>query len=71
MNFNFIFQVQPYLKYYVGRKHMFDNNYKEAEEYLSNAFEHCQQQILTLYLIPVKMLLAEEERTMNNPSLQN
>ena len=36
MNFNFIFQVQPYLKYYVGRKHMFDNNYKEAEEYLSN-----------------------------------
>ena len=50
-------------KYYVGRKHMFDYNYKEAEEYLSYAFEHChrssmanKRQILT-YLIPVKMLL--------------
>ena len=28
-------------KYYVGRKHMFDNNFKEAEEYLKFAFEHC------------------------------
>jgi len=50
-------------KYYVGRKHMFDYNYREAEEYLSYAFEHChksssanKRQILT-YLIPVKMLL--------------
>jgi len=50
-------------KYYVGRKHMFDYDFKEAEQYLTFAFEHChksskanKRQILT-YLIPVKMLL--------------
>ena len=50
-------------KYYVGRKHMFDSEFKEAENYLSYAFEHChkssqgnKKHILT-YLIPVKMLL--------------
>ena len=50
-------------KYYVGRKNMFDSDFKAAEEYLSFAFEHChksskvnKRQILT-YLIPVKMLL--------------
>ena len=50
-------------KYYVGRKHMFDYNFKDAEQYLTFAFEHChksskanKKQILT-YLIPVKMLL--------------
>jgi hypothetical protein len=50
-------------KYYVGRKHMFDYNFRAAEEYLGYAFEHCHKSskvnkghILT-YLIPVKMLL--------------
>lgn len=50
-------------KYYVGRKHMFDYNFKAAEEYLTFAFEKChksskanKRSILT-YLIPVKMLL--------------
>ena len=50
-------------KYYVGRKYMFDYNFKAAEEYLTFAFERChksskanKQSILT-YLIPVKMLL--------------
>ena len=50
-------------KYYVGRKHMFDYDFKAAEQYLSFAFEHChksstanKRHILT-YLIPVKMLL--------------
>ena len=52
-------------KYYVGRKHMFDYNFKAAEEYLTFAFEHChisskanKRHILT-YLIPVKMLLGQ------------
>ena len=42
---------------------MFDYDFKEAEQYLTFAFEHChksskanKRQILT-YLIPVKMLL--------------
>ena len=42
---------------------MFDSEFKEAENYLSYAFEHChkssqgnKKHILT-YLIPVKMLL--------------
>ena len=30
-------------KYYVGRKHMFDSEFKEAENYLSYAFEHCHK----------------------------
>jgi len=50
-------------KYYVGRKHMFDNNFKAAEEYLSYAFEKCHvlskvnKRSILIYLIPVKMLL--------------
>lgn len=50
-------------KFFVGRKAMFDSDYKLAEEYLSFAFENCHKdsfknlrQIL-IYLIPVKMLL--------------
>ena len=52
-------------KYYVGRKHMFDNNFKEAEEYLKFAFEHCHvksranKRSILIYLIPVKMLLGQ------------
>lgn len=44
---------------------MFDNNLRDAEEYLKYAFEHChrdsqknKRQIL-IYLIPVKMLLGQ------------
>lgn len=50
-------------KYYVGRKHMFDNDFRAAEEYLSYAFEHCHKdsvankRSILIYLIPVKMLL--------------
>lgn len=50
-------------RYYVGRKHMFDNNFKEAEEYLTYAFQKCDvsvtnnKRLILIYLIPVKMLL--------------
>ena len=50
-------------KYYVGRKYMFDNSFKAAEEYLSYAFEHCHREStankrsILIYLTPVKMLL--------------
>lgn len=50
-------------RYFVGRKAMFDSDYRSADEYLSFAFEKChkdsiknKQRILT-YLVPVKMLL--------------
>jgi hypothetical protein len=52
-------------KYYVGRKYMFDYNFKEAEEYLRYAFEHCDmrrkrnKRLILMYLIPVKMLLGQ------------
>ena len=57
-------------KYYVGRKHMFDNNFKEAEEYLKFAFEHCHvksranKRSILIYLIPVKMLLGQMPEEM-------
>ena len=44
---------------------MFDNNFKEAEEYLKFAFEHCHKasrankRSILIYLIPVKMLLGQ------------
>uniref|UniRef100_A0A8B9K619 PCI domain-containing protein 2 n=1 Tax=Astyanax mexicanus TaxID=7994 RepID=A0A8B9K619_ASTMX len=50
-------------KYYVGRKAMFDSNFKLAEEYLSFSFQHshraCQRnkRLILIYLLPVKMLL--------------
>ena len=50
-------------KYYVGRKYMFDNDFKAAETYLSYAFERCHKEStankrsILIYLIPVKMLL--------------
>ncbi|KAL0832953.1 hypothetical protein ABMA28_001088 [Loxostege sticticalis] len=50
-------------KYFVGRKAMFDSDYRAADEHLSFAFQNChrksiknKKQILT-YLVPVKMLL--------------
>jgi len=52
-------------RYYVGRKHMFDNNFKDAEAYLRYAFETCDRSVVAnkrlclIYLIPVKMLLGE------------
>ncbi|XP_023570973.1 PCI domain-containing protein 2 isoform X4 [Octodon degus] len=50
-------------KYYVGRKAMFDSDFKQAEEYLSFAFTHCHRasqknkRMILIYLLPVKMLL--------------
>ncbi|MBN3303574.1 PCID2 protein, partial [Amia calva] len=50
-------------KYYVGRKAMFDSDFKQAEEYLSFAFQHCHRscqknkRMILIYLLPVKMLL--------------
>ncbi|XP_059163667.1 PCI domain-containing protein 2-like isoform X2 [Physella acuta] len=50
-------------RFYVGRKAMFDSDYKSAEEYLMFAFEKCHKhshknkRLTLIYLIPVKMLL--------------
>ncbi|KAM9319320.1 PCI domain-containing protein 2 isoform 3-T3 [Gastrophryne carolinensis] len=50
-------------KYYVGRKAMFDSDFKKAEEYLSFAFKNClrscqkNKRMILIYLLPVKMLL--------------
>uniref|UniRef100_A0AAX7VAV0 PCI domain-containing protein 2 n=1 Tax=Astatotilapia calliptera TaxID=8154 RepID=A0AAX7VAV0_ASTCA len=50
-------------KYYVGRKAMFDSDFKLAEEFLSYAFDHCHRssqknkRMILIYLLPVKMLL--------------
>ncbi|XP_046694372.1 PCI domain-containing protein 2 [Silurus meridionalis] len=50
-------------KYYVGRKAMFDSDFKLAEEYLSFSFQHshrsCKRnkRLVLIYLLPVKMLL--------------
>ncbi|KAM6945496.1 LOW QUALITY PROTEIN: PCI domain-containing protein 2 [Aplochiton taeniatus] len=50
-------------KYYVGRKAMFDSDFKPAEEYLSFSFQHCHRssqknkRMILIYLLPVKMLL--------------
>uniref|UniRef100_A0A8C9TZU5 PCI domain-containing protein 2 n=1 Tax=Scleropages formosus TaxID=113540 RepID=A0A8C9TZU5_SCLFO len=50
-------------KYYVGRKAMFDSDFKLAEEFLSFAFQHCHRscqrnkRMILIYLLPVKMLL--------------
>ncbi|CAH1781380.1 unnamed protein product [Owenia fusiformis] len=50
-------------RYYVGRKAMFDSDFKSAEEYLSFAFQRCHKhsktnkRLILIYLLPVKMLL--------------
>lgn len=50
-------------RYFVGRKAMFDSDYRMADEYLSFAFQKCHRKsrknkrLILTYLIPVKMLL--------------
>ncbi|KAK9310277.1 hypothetical protein QLX08_000293 [Tetragonisca angustula] len=50
-------------KFFVGRKAMFDSDYKAADEHLTYAFEHCHKRssknkrLILTYLVPVKMLL--------------
>lgn len=50
-------------KYFVGRKAMYDSDYKTSDEYLSFAFNHCSRKyvknkrLILIYLVPVKMLL--------------
>ncbi|PSN41832.1 hypothetical protein C0J52_14506 [Blattella germanica] len=50
-------------RYYVGRKAMFDSDYKLADEFLTFAFQRCHKtcwrnkRLILIYLIPVKMLL--------------
>ena len=52
-------------RYYVGRKYMLYNSFKEAEEYLQYAFEKCDRDVrenkrsILRYLIPVKILLGQ------------
>ncbi|PIK32968.1 putative PCI domain-containing protein 2-like, partial [Apostichopus japonicus] len=54
-------------RYYVGRKAMFDSDFKNAETYLSFAFVRCHKsckqnkRLILMYLLPVKMLLATSE----------
>ncbi|CRK98791.1 CLUMA_CG012121, isoform A [Clunio marinus] len=50
-------------KYFVGRKAMYDSDYKTSDEYLTFAFSHCpskfvkNKRLILIYLVPVKMLL--------------
>ncbi|XP_075214175.1 PCI domain-containing protein 2 isoform X2 [Lycorma delicatula] len=59
----FLISQQITYKYFVGRKAMFDSDYKSANEYLSFAFERCHKsskknkRLILIYLVPVKMLL--------------
>jgi len=52
-------------RYFVGKKSMFDSNYKLADEYLTYAFEHCHKDCkknkrnILIYLLPVKMQLGK------------
>ena len=48
-------------RYYVGRKYMLYNSFKEAEEYLQYAFEKCDRDVREnkRYLIPVKILFGQ------------
>jgi len=51
--------------FHVGKKHMFDSEYRLAEESLSFAFHRCHKaskknkKLVLIYLIPVKMLLGQ------------
>lgn len=59
----FALSQQVTYRYFVGRKAVFDNDLKEADEYLSFAFNKCHSEAkanlrqILIYLIPVKMLL--------------
>lgn len=50
-------------KYFVGRKAMYDEDYKSADEFLSFAFKYCpknfphNKRLILIYLVPVRMLL--------------
>ncbi|CAH1173774.1 unnamed protein product [Phaedon cochleariae] len=50
-------------RYFVGRKAMYDSNYKAADEYLTYAFQNCHRtsrknkRLILIYLVPIKMLL--------------
>lgn len=50
-------------RYFVGRKAMFDSDYKMADQCLTYAFENCHKlskknkRLILIYLVPVKMLL--------------
>lgn len=50
-------------RYFVGRKAMFDSDYRSADEFLSFAFQKCHykssknKRLILTYLVPVKMLL--------------
>ncbi|XP_033637275.1 PCI domain-containing protein 2-like [Asterias rubens] len=52
-------------RYYVGRKAMFDSDFKSAEEFLTFAFQRCHRasrqnkRLILIYLLPVKMLLGQ------------
>lgn len=54
-------------RYFVGKKAMFDSNYKLADEYLMYAFEHSHKssrnnkRSILIYLLPVKMQLGKED----------
>lgn len=60
---NFSLSQQITYRYFVGRKAMFDSDYKLADEYLTYAFENCHiksiknKRLILIYLVPVKMLL--------------
>ncbi|XP_022288159.2 myosin-VIIa-like [Crassostrea virginica] len=54
---------QVTFRYYVGRKAMFDSDFKSADEFLTFAFTRCHKsstknkRMTLIYLLPVKMLL--------------
>ncbi|KAK4881351.1 hypothetical protein RN001_004670 [Aquatica leii] len=60
---SFSLSQQITYRYFVGRKAMFDSDYKAADEYLTYAFENCHKfskknkRLILIYLVPVKMLL--------------
>lgn len=60
---SFSLSQQITYRYFVGRKAMFDSNYKDANEYLTFAFENCHKssknnkRLILIYLVPVKILL--------------
>lgn len=60
---SFSLSQQITYRYFVGRKAMFDSDYKAADQYLTYAFENCHRsnkknkRLILIYLVPVKMLL--------------
>ncbi|CAH1963445.1 unnamed protein product [Acanthoscelides obtectus] len=60
---NFPLGQQVTYRILVGRKSMYDSDYKAADEYLTYAFENCHRasrknkRLILIYLVPVKMLL--------------